>query len=228
MERQGYSTTHSKMAEGIRMPKLPLFLNAKTKYPYGWAMFGMAAFLYVTSNHFHFFPPQYLPMTHWDRSIPLIPDTLWIYISEYFLFAAVYIVSKDYENLNKYLYSFFFMQVLAVTIFWAWPTTYPRDDFPIPTDTFWLTKIVFESLRQTDTPANCCPSLHVSSVFLSSFVYLDEQRKKFPLFFIWAFLVGLSTLTTKQHYIIDVASGLVMAFLFYWIFHKWVKYKPLK
>jgi membrane-associated phospholipid phosphatase len=70
--------------------------------------------------------------------------------------------------------------------------------------------------------------LHVSSCYLSSFVFLDEQRKKFPFFFAWATLVGVSTLTTKQHYIIDVVAGFALAVVSYWIVHRYLRYKDLK
>ena len=130
-------------------------------------------------------------------------------------------------NLNKYFYSYFALQSVSVMIFYLWPTTYPRDLFPLPDDLGAITHFAFSTLRTTDTPANCCPSLHVSSVYLSTFIFLSDQRKKFPFFFIWGTAIVFSTLTTKQHYLIDVISGFMMAVITYWIFHKYVPYKPL-
>lgn len=205
--------------------KLPLFINRSNKFLMGLICFGFAALIYVLSNHHQLFEAQQLPMWWIDRVTPFVPQTIYVYISEYLLFAVVYLICRDMENVNKYLYSFLALQIFSVTIFVLWPTTYPRDLFPLdPNAMDHLTYYVFSALRASDTPANCCPSLHVSSVYLSSFIFLDEQKKKFPWFFTWATLIGLSTLTTKQHYLIDVIVGLFLAIVFYWIFHKKVTY----
>ena len=187
-------------------------------------MFLIAAVAYITSNHFHIFPPVLLPMSAIDQWVPFIPQTVWIYTSEYWFFVTVYLVCKDLENVNKYLYSFLALQIFSVMIFWIWPTTYPRENFPLPNTLDSITYAVFSSLRNSDTPANCCPSLHVSSVYLSSFMFLDEQKEKFPLFFAWGTAIALSTLTTKQHYLIDVVLGLALAVIFYWVFHRLIRY----
>lgn len=199
---------------------LPLFITRKNKYPVGFALATFAAALYLTSNHFHIIEPKYLEFSWIDRVVPFLPYSVWVYISEYLFFLAVYITCKDMVNLNKYFYSFLVLQSTSVLIFWLWPTTYPRDLFPVPPDIDPITQWVFHALRTTDTPANCCPSLHVSSVYLSSFIFLDDQKKKFPFFFLWGTAIAFSTLTTKQHYLIDVSSGFIMAIIAYWIFHK--------
>ncbi len=206
---------------------LPLFMTREYKYPIGAAMYLFGILMYLASNWIHIFPLQMLPMSWFDVMVPFLPYTVWIYISEYVFFAVVYVTCKDMVNLNKYCYSFLFLQSVSVLIFWLWPTTYPRELFPLPDDLEKITHFAFSRLRETDTPANCCPSLHVSSVYLSTFIFLDDQKKKFPFFFIWGTAIALSTLTTKQHYLIDVVTGFMMAISTYWIFHKYVSYKPL-
>ncbi len=203
---------------------LPLFVTARNKYPVGIIMFIVAAAQYLTVNHYQIFPARELPMTAIDRAIPFLPYTFWIYSSEYLYFSLIYILSKDMNNLSKYIYSFLGLQTVSVIIFWVWPTVYPRDLFPLPEDMNPLTYHLFQVLRIIDTPANCCPSLHVSSVLLSAFIYLDEQREKFPFFLIWGLSIAFSTLTTKQHYLVDVLAGFAFAIGSYWFFHKFVKY----
>ena len=210
----------------LRKWALPLFLNRQNKYLYAGLMVATSSFLYLMSNHFPVFTPQQLPMGWIDRVTPFVPETVWIYLSEYFFFATIFVVCKDMVNANKYIYSFLALQTTSVLIFVLWPTTYPRELFPLDPATLdsW-TYYVFNYLRSTDTPINCCPSLHVSSVYLSAFVYLDDQKKKFPIFFAWATLIALSTLTTKQHYLIDVVTGFGMAVIFYQIFHRYISYR---
>jgi membrane-associated phospholipid phosphatase len=205
---------------------LPIFMTQANKY---WIGLGLAFFstvLYLGSNHFHIFPPKFLPMWWIDDAVPFVPYTVWLYISEYIFFPVVYLMCRDLFNLNKYFYSFLFLQTVSVFIFWVWPTTYPRDFFPLPGDLDGLTYFVFSSLRRADSPANCCPSLHVSSVYLSAFIFLDDQREKFPFFFLWGTAIACSTMTAKQHYLIDVITGFLMALGTYWIFHKYISYQP--
>ena len=205
---------------------LPKFVTHGNKALVGTLVFIFSAILYLASNHFHFTEPKLLPLTSADQAIPFIPWTVWIYISEYVYFVVIYLLCRDTVNLNKYVYAVCAIQVVSVVIFWIWPTTYPRDLFPLPTTINHWTYWTFNTLRNGDTPANCCPSLHVSSVFLCGFLFLDEQRKKLPFFMLWATLIGLSTLTTKQHYIVDVVTGLLMALLFHWIFYRKIRYRP--
>lgn len=206
---------------------LPIFMTKENKYPIGVVLFLLAVTLYLCSNHFHFFPPRLLPLSWVDTVVPFLPGSVWLYISDYLFFAAVYITCKDMMNLNKYFYSFLFLQVISVVIFWSWPTTYPRDLFPLPNDLDPITYFAFNTLRVADTPANCCPSLHVSGVYLSAFIFLDDQRKKFPFFFVWGTAIAVSTLTTKQHYLVDVVTGFLMALTTYWIFHRFVSYRSV-
>jgi membrane-associated phospholipid phosphatase len=204
---------------------LPLFLTRRNKYIYSLIWVALGASLYLTSNHFPIYPPQLLPMTRFDQWVPFVPWTVWIYSSEMFLFFSVYGFSRDVVNANKYLYSFLALQIISVTIFFLWPTTYPRDQFPLPSTLGPWTYHVFHNLRDVDAASNCLPSLHVSSCYLSSFLYLDEQRGKFPIFFAWATAIAISTLTTKQHYLIDVVAGLGLAIFVYLIFHRLVPYR---
>lgn len=204
---------------------LPIFITEKNRYPFGFVLSLIATVLYMASNHLHFFTPQLLPLFWIDSTVPFIPNTVWIYTSEYIFFIVAYVTCKDLVNLNKFCYSFLVLQVVSVMIFWIWPTTYPRELYPLPDDLNSFTYYIFSILRLTDTPANCCPSLHVSTVYLSSFIFLDDQREKFPFFFIWGTAIALSTLTTKQHYLIDVITGLMMAMTTYWIFHRYIPYR---
>jgi len=206
---------------------LPLLISHENKYVMGILLFVTAAFLYLASNHFYFTAPQYLTMSPLENSIPFLPHTIWIYLSEYILFVVLYFLCRDIENLNRFFYSFIFMQLTSVLIFCLWPTIYPRELFPIPEDIDWITYFIFDSLRRAETAASCCPSLHVSSVYLSIFIFLKEQRNKLPFFLIWGTAIALSTLTTKQHYLADIVAGLIMAVLSFCIFRFCFKYRRI-
>lgn len=204
---------------------LPIFLTSKNKYFLSilWVIIG--ATLYLTTNHFPIYPPRTLPMTWLDLAIPFLPWTVWVYNTEFFLFFSAYILSKDRLNANRYLYSFLTLQIISVTIFLLWPTTYPRHLFPLPEGVDSVTRSFFANFRDVDAPTNCLPSMHVASVFISAFLFIDEQRKKLPFFFWWAVLISFSTLTTKQHYVADVVAGFALASLVWVFYHRVVPFR---
>src|SRR5690606_25062089 len=137
---------------GTRFQKfaLPVFVNERNKYPLAAVWFVVAATLYLFSNHIHFFEPVYLQKMWIDHVTPFIPETVWIYLSEYFLFLSVYILCKDFTNASKYLYSFMTLQTISVLIFIIYPTTFNRADFPIPESTDPITTFIFNALRTVD------------------------------------------------------------------------------
>ncbi len=202
--------------------ELPLIVTKKNKYFTGALMFALSYTIYYLTNHHPVFTPVELPMSWIDQMTPLIPWTVVIYMSEYFYFAFVYILLKNTRNLSMYLYSFFSLQVFACIIFFFYPTTFPRANYPIPNDIApWLMGM-WKWLHTVDAPTNCFPSLHVSSVYLSAFAFrTDGQPRTFWVFFIWSTAIATTTLTTKQHYIADVIFGIILAVCFYlWFHHK--------
>lgn len=200
--------------------KLPLFVTRNNKYLAGAVMYAISYFCYYFTNHNPFLAPRELPFTWIDAHTPFLPWSVLVYISEYFYFAFVYILLSERDNINKYLYSFFGLQLVSCTIFAIFPTIYPRELFPVPAETpDWLAAI-WTWLRNQDAATNCLPSLHVSSVYLSAFAFLSENKKThFRVFFTWSTLIALSTLTTKQHYVMDIITGLLFALFFYNRFH---------
>jgi len=195
-------------------------LNARNRHWAAALVFAVATVVYLATNHLHLTAPHLLPMTWVDAGVPFIPGTVWIYNTDYFFFISVYaLLSSDLDALNKYCLSFLALIVASGLIFMVWPTVYPRDLFPLPATLDAATAGSFALLRRLDTPANCCPSLHVSGVTLALLAFMDRRRPaRSVLFFAWGALIVLSTLTTKQHYVIDVVAGAGLAAVFYRLF----------
>lgn len=74
------------------------------------------------------------------------------------------------------------------------------------------------ALYSSDPPYNCFPSLHVAHSFVSRLACYRVHRSLGIVATICATLVALSTLFTKQHYILDVIAGMSLAFVAYVIF----------
>lgn len=208
---------------------LPLFINKENRLRMA-LMCGVVFLLgYSIPNHFHLFTPQYLPLTSWDLAIPFVPWTIYAYISEYLLFVTAYFHFSRELNRNRYVWAYFGVLMIGAFFFVFYPTTYPRANYPLPAGLDPVTYYVFYLIRALDNPSNCFPSMHVTCCYLTAFAFLpkEEKRYKFWLYFVWSTVVALSTLPTKQHYIADVISGLVLSVIGYIIFFKMVKYVSL-
>ncbi|MEW6056437.1 MAG: phosphatase PAP2 family protein [Bdellovibrionota bacterium] len=208
---------------------LPLFIHQNNRLSMA-LLCGVAFFFgYSVPNHYHLFEPQLLPLTELDRAIPFLPWSIFVYTSEYVLFVSAYFVYKEELNRNRYVWAYLGVLLVGMIFFVFFPTTYPRNDYPLPTDLHPLTYSIFAWLRNIDNPSNCFPSMHVACCFLTAFSFLpkSESRATFWIYFVWATLIALSTLPTKQHYVVDVLGGLVLSWLGYWVFFKKTRYIPL-
>ena len=73
-------------------------------------------------------------------------------------------------------------------------------------------------LYSSDPPYNCFPSLHVAHSFVSALTLFRLHRRLGITAMIAAAFVALSTLFTKQHYVLDAAAGVLLALVAYVIF----------
>lgn len=176
--------------------------------------------LYQLTNRFHLYPPRQLPFTWVDAAVPFYPWTVWIYFTEYAFFVYAYFFMKDLRLVTRYYYAYMTILLVSVTVFVIYPVSFPRENYPVVGDSVHMAAMRF--LRTyMDGPANCLPSLHVSSCFISSLCFWQESRSRAVLLSLWSGFVAVSTLTTKQHYFLDVWTAMILTAVCYWFFfHK--------
>lgn len=73
-----------------------------------------------------------------------------------------------------------------------------------------ILKLPFSFLKAFDSPFNQSPSLHIAFAFIFWSVFRDLSKWRISLM-IWLILLGISTLTTYQHHLIDILTGAVLA-----------------
>jgi len=196
----------------MKAVRLPLILNEKNRYTGCSLLMAFVVFIYFFTNHNPTYEPTLLSMTEIDHLIPFLPNSFWIYISMVpMYFIALYSIQNLY-NLNILFYGNLFIWVGSCVFFLFFPTTFPRADYILDPETVNnITYISFHFWRSNiDTPVNCFPSLHVASCLFAGLLFSKENTFKFLVFFSWAVLISLSTITTKQHYLVDVLAGAVV------------------
>ncbi|HOW16827.1 MAG TPA: phosphatase PAP2 family protein [bacterium] len=194
------------------MLKIPFFSN-KQKIWVG--PLGIVAFMVfcMIPNHVHIFEPSLMYMFDFEKRVPFIDWTVWIYMSDYLYIGLVFFLLRERYNMNRIYYSQIMMLIFSMFIFMLYPTMFPRPEVEYHGFSGQLVAL----LHSLDSPCNAFPSIHVSMTFLAGFGFIKERKVLFSIFMLWAVLISISTLTLKQHYLLDVLAGFVMAILFYWV-----------
>jgi len=172
---------------------------------------------YFVPNHVHLFEPKPLPILEIDKAIPFIPETIFIYMSEYFLAIVVLIFIRDAYEYRRLIIAYFATFGISLVIFTLFPTMVTFRPEIVGDG---LVADLYRVLHTVDTTANAFPSQHVSLVVLPFLIFWKKHHLAATIFGVWAFLISVSTLTTKQHYLIDIFGGLALALVSVW-FAKW-------
>ena len=143
-----------------------------------------------------------------DAKIPFLPWTVLPYCF-WFPLIAVYplvVFQTDPYSYCSYLMTMVIEIVFSVACYLIYPTSFQR---PVPPDGFWgyFMKLIYHGSYRG---LNCAPSLHCSSCFLiicTSFICVGMNPWIRIVTVSIAVMIVLSTLTTKQHTLIDVLTA---------------------
>lgn len=151
-----------------------------------------------------------------DSYIPLIPWWSVIYFGCYFSWIAFYIIAC--RDSKKTCYDFvcaeFLAKMLCLVIFVLYPTVMAERGEVVKSlgDSFFdnLCALIYKF----DKPYNLFPSVHC----LASYIGFRGVcwNKRCPIWLkifagVFAILVFLSTLFTRQHYVVDIFGGILVA-----------------
>ena len=165
------------------------------------------------------FPPatRYRPELALDRALPLVPAWALIYGALYlFLIVLPILVVRQDELIRRTVYAYLLIWITAYLFFFVlYPTEAPRPPLVVG-EGFAVWGLA--ALYGSDPPYNCFPSLHVAHSFVSAFAAHRVHRSLGIVAAIFATLVALSTLFTKQHYVVDVIAGVLLALVAHVIF----------
>lgn len=197
---------------------LPRLVTAETKYRAGLLILVGTALLYTLTNRLERVAPTPLPLTWVDEAVPVQAWAVWVYATYPLLFLLTFVIERDARRLDRWMWATLAVNLVSNVVFLAWPTTLDRAPYTLPPGAGAWTRDLLDRLRAFDLPTNCFPSLHVSTAYLSSFVAWRRQHARFALSFAWATAIAVSTLSTKQHALVDVVAGLGLAIAAYLLF----------
>jgi membrane-associated phospholipid phosphatase len=141
-----------------------------------------------------------------DASIPFLPWTIFVYLSFYLLLltAAALSTPRDYSRIQKTVLAANF---ICYAGFFLVPAHYPR---PLP-QTAGALEGIYTWLYSNDAPGNTFPSIHAAASLCVGF-----GMKQWP-FALWGLAVAVSILTVKQHFVLDLLGGALVAAFSAWM-----------
>jgi membrane-associated phospholipid phosphatase len=159
----------------------------------------------------------HVPALSLDARIPQQPAWVLVYGALYlFLILLPVFVVRHEELIRRTVFAYLTVWIAAYVCFFFYPTVAPRSDDTVVGDGFaaWGLRFLYAS----DPPYNCFPSLHVAHSFVSALGTYRVHRGLGIVASVCALVVGLSTLFTRQHYVLDVLAGILLAFASYALF----------
>lgn len=159
---------------------------------------------------------QYQPFVALDHAMPSSPAWIFVYASLYFCaFILPLVVVRGDELFTQTMKAFLFVMLASYVGFWFYPTTAPRIE-RASVDGFaeWC----LQSFYDIDQPYGCFPSLHVAYSFVGALACYRLHRGLGLAATAWAILIGVSTIYTKQHFVVDAIAGALLGAAAYGVF----------
>jgi membrane-associated phospholipid phosphatase len=182
---------------------LPRFVE-KNRWPIGAALLVAYALLYEVAGRIGGERAVVLPATALDHAFALVPWTVWIYASYPLVFLTGFAIEEDRDRLNRWLWANLAVNVASALVFVLAPTSIDRG----PPPPAGASGALLAWIRSVDAPVNCLPSLHVSTSVLTA---LAARGRRKAWLGAWAAAIAVSTLTTRQHCVVDVIGGTLVA-----------------
>jgi membrane-associated phospholipid phosphatase len=162
--------------------------------------------LYQMPLQLRLLEPHWLDATAIDRAVPLTEWTIWLYCSYYVFLFLPFVFCRDDVRAARVLYSLMAAAMIACVIFLLWPTR--AESQHVSYD--GLTGLLWRFVQGVDRPGNYFPSLHVANACIVARALAREGRSWRTIAPIWAFAIIVSTVTTKQHFFIDIPAGIAL------------------
>lgn len=167
--------------------------------------------------------------TAFDRAVPVIPEFVILYLGCYIFWVVNYILiaRQGKEYCMRFVFADIMSRLICGVFYLFLPTTNIRPE--LLGNDVWT--VILKAVYATDAADNLFPSIHC---LVSWFCYIGIRgRKEIPKWYrgfscIFAILVFISTQVTKQHYIIDVIGGIIIAELTFYIAFRTNWYRPLE
>jgi membrane-associated phospholipid phosphatase len=186
--------------------------SALYKWTTGLSVAAVQSLVYFGIGHLTLSRSTELLRTHFDDIVPFWSWTSWFYLPFY---AAIFVMCIVGFR-SRLLFDRAIRSVLLVMFLGAMGHLFVGAEYPRPVlhppypD---LSSAFMAFVQRIDRPGNVFPSLHVAQTSGLALILCRDRPRLGRLAVLMGAILALSTLTTKQHFIADVVSGYLLAFL---------------
>ncbi|HPQ70334.1 MAG TPA: phosphatase PAP2 family protein [bacterium] len=151
-----------------------------------------------------------------DEKIPFVQIFIFPYLALYSLFLMPFFLVRDKEFFRVFAWSYITVMMFCYLIFWNFPVTFQHPQIEVVDFKSWALSVLYGA----DPPVNCFPSMHAAMAMTAALTIYAINRLKgvFALFI--TFMIGISALLIKQHYIADILGGFGIAAITYYAYFK--------
>ena len=195
---------------------------------------GISAFIWVFFLAYFYLlhqptqAPLVMPLLALDHWVAFEPAAFWAYVS---LWVYVGIPAGMMPSLRHLVLYGFWIGGLCLTglaFFYLCPTAVPLRALPPDLADY----PGFALLQGVDAAGNAFPSLHVATAAFSA-IWINRLLRMLgapwpprALNVLWLGLIVWSTLAIRQHVVLDVMAGMLLAALFAWPSLRWFLRRP--
>lgn len=166
-----------------------------------------------------------------DRSVPLIPEFVWIYILAFPFWAVNYILAarRGKKSFYRFVATDLLVHITCFIVFMAVPTTNIRPVIAGDTLSERALSLVY-TMDGGNMPSNLLPSIHCYVSWLcwrglKGAREIPAWYQRFSLVF--AVLIIISTQVLKQHYIVDAIAAVILVEAAWRFFAKESRYQKI-
>ena len=175
---------------------------------------------YYSLQRWVFFPVHTIEASALDRAIPFAEKFAWLYLSLYLLLPLAPLALPAREDVRRFAVDVAIIALLSHLMFALWPTSVSRPDEA-------TADFAYRLVIGVDRPLNACPSLHASLAVYSALWcgrLLGRRRGAWLgrlVLWMWTLAILYATIALRQHVLMDLLSGAVLAALVYVVSGMW-------
>ncbi|OGD72589.1 hypothetical protein A3K29_00355 [Candidatus Collierbacteria bacterium RIFOXYB2_FULL_46_14] len=152
--------------------------------------------------------PKYRLNLRLDDRIPLVSWTVWVYVAYYLLIPISVILTWNSIYATPLLITQIIATAFASTIWRIFPNGVIRPTIRQHSSrSLRLLSLIYHH----DRDCNGLPSGHVLHSFISCFYLAQLYPQVWIVCYLLLMAISFSTLTTKQHYLLDMIATLIIA-----------------